>query len=140
MKILVVGGTRFFGIPMVNALLADEHDVTVATRGNTKAEFIGEVRSVVFDRTDHESVKRALSGLKYDVIIDKIAYGSNDVKALLENVSCDRYIQMSSCSVYHEDHADIQYQRVFRNTTIAENLIFRLSLHDGRLFTVPLQG
>lgn len=108
MKILVVGGTRFFGIPMVNALLADEHDVTVATRGNTKAEFIGEVRSVVFDRTDTESVKRALSGLKYDVIIDKIAYGSNDVKALLENVSCDRYIQMSSCSVYHEDHADIR--------------------------------
>ena len=56
MKILVVGGTRFFGIPMVNALLADEHDVTVATRGNTQAEFIGEVRSVVFDRTDHDYV------------------------------------------------------------------------------------
>lgn len=108
MKILVVGGTRFFGIPMVNALLSAGHDVTIATRGNAKADFAGEVKSVVFDRTDPESVKRALSGLKYDVIIDKIAYGSNDVKALLENVSCGRYIQMSSCSVYHEDHADIR--------------------------------
>ncbi|MBO5620680.1 MAG: NAD-dependent epimerase/dehydratase family protein, partial [Butyrivibrio sp.] len=108
MKILVVGGTRFFGIPMVNALLSAGHDVTIATRGNAKADFAGEVKSVVFDRTDPEAVKRALSGLKYDVIIDKIAYGSNDVKALLENVTCDRYIQMSSCSVYHEDHADIR--------------------------------
>ncbi|MBQ6415214.1 MAG: NAD-dependent epimerase/dehydratase family protein [Butyrivibrio sp.] len=108
MKILVVGGTRFFGIPMVNALLSAGHDVTIATRGNAKADFAGEVHSVVFDRTDPESVKRALGGLKFDVIIDKIAYGSNDVKALLVNVSCDRYIQMSSCSVYHEDHADIR--------------------------------
>ena len=108
MKILVVGGTRFFGIPMVNALLSAGHDVTIATRGNARADFAGEVKSVVFDRTDPEAVKRALSGLEFDVIIDKIAYGSNDVKALLENVSCDRYIQMSSCSVYHEDHADIR--------------------------------
>ena len=108
MKILVVGGTRFFGIPMVNALLSAGHDVTVATRGNSRPDFAGEVKSVVFDRTDPESVKRALSGLKFDVIIDKIAYGSNDVKALLVNVSCYRYIQMSSCSVYHEDHADIR--------------------------------
>ena len=108
MKILVVGGTRFFGIPMVNALLSAGHDVTIATRGNAGADFAGEVKSVVFDRTDPESVKRALGGHKFDVIIDKIAYGSNDVKALLESVSCDRYIQMSSCSVYHEDHADIR--------------------------------
>ncbi|WP_026519551.1 NAD-dependent epimerase/dehydratase family protein [Butyrivibrio sp. FCS006] len=108
MKILVVGGTRFFGIPMVNALLSAGHDVTIATRGNAKAEFSGEVRNVIFDRTDSASVKRALSGLEFDVIIDKIAYGSNDVKALLENVSCDRYIQMSSCSVYHEEHANIR--------------------------------
>ena len=108
MKILVVGGTRFFGLPMVDALLAKGHDVTVATRGNTKAVFAGEVRSVLVDRTDPSDVKRALEGCKYDVVIDKIAYGSNEVKWLLENVSCDRYIQMSSCSVYKKDHANIK--------------------------------
>ncbi len=107
MKILVVGGTRYFGIPMVNALLAKGHDVTIATRGNAKVDFDGEVSYVIFDRTDSASVKRALDNKKYDVIIDKIAYSSNDVKALLENVSCERYIQMSTCSVYHEDHANI---------------------------------
>ena len=84
MKILVVGGTRYFGIPMVNALLAKGHDVTIATRGNAKVEFEGRVSYAVLDRMDSSSVKRALENQKFDVIIDKIAYGSNDVKALLE--------------------------------------------------------
>lgn len=107
MKILVVGGTRYFGIPMVNALLANGHDVTIATRGNVKVDFNGNVDYVILDRTDAVSVKKALDNRKFDVIIDKIAYSSDDVKALLENVSCDRYIQMSTCSVYPEEHADI---------------------------------
>lgn len=107
MKILVIGGTRYFGIPMVNALLKKGHDVTIATRGNAKIDFKGEVKSVTLDRMDPLSVKSALDNQKFDVIIDKIAYSSNDVKALLENVSCDRYIQMSTCSVYPKEHANI---------------------------------
>lgn len=34
MKILVIGGTKFFGIPMMEALSAGGHEVTIATRGN----------------------------------------------------------------------------------------------------------
>ena len=60
------------------------------------------------DRMDFESVKEALGGQHFDLIIDKIAYSSNDVKALLSNVSCDQYIQMSTCSVYPMEHADIK--------------------------------
>ena len=108
MKILVVGGTRFFGIPMVEALLRQGHDVSVATRGNAKASFDDKVTNIILDRTDKESVRNALKGTYFDVIIDKIAYGSNDVKTLLENANCCRYIQMSTCSVYCKDHADIK--------------------------------
>ena len=32
MKILVLGGTRFFGIHMVNDLIEKGHEVTIATR------------------------------------------------------------------------------------------------------------
>ena len=107
MKILVVGGTRYFGIPMVNKLLKNGHEITIATRGNSKPEFEGSVDYVVMDRMDSESVNKALGGRHFDMIIDKIAYSSNDVKALLENVSCGKYIQMSTCSVYPKEHADI---------------------------------
>lgn len=108
MKILVVGGTRFFGIPMVRRLLADGHDVTIATRGNADNPFRDHTRQIIMNRLDYESVNRALSGKHYDVIIDKIAYCSNDVKNLLENVNCNKYIQMSSCAVYSNDHENIK--------------------------------
>lgn len=35
MKILVIGGTRYFCIHMVNKLLEQGHEVTIATRGKT---------------------------------------------------------------------------------------------------------
>ena len=60
------------------------------------------------NRSDYYSVKNALAGNEFDVIIDKVAYCSNDVKNLLSNVSCKRYIQMSSCAVYSKDHENIQ--------------------------------
>ena len=109
MKILVVGGTRFFGIPMVEQLLTDNHQVTIATRGNASIPFEGKMEHITLDRSDYDSVKRALQGKEYDIIIDKIAYCSNDVKNLLENVSCKKYIQMSSCSVYFEDKEKYVY-------------------------------
>lgn len=100
MNILVIGGTRFFGIPMVNELLEKGHDVTIATRGKTSDSFGSRVRRLVLQRTDEESVKAALKGTHYDVIIDKIAYCSNDIRYVMEHADCDQYIYMSSTSVY----------------------------------------
>ena len=79
MNILVVGGTRFFGIPMVEKLIADGHDVTIATRGKSQNSFGESTKQLVMERTNYDSVKEALAGKSYDVIIDKIAYSSNDV-------------------------------------------------------------
>lgn len=106
MNILVIGGTRFFGIPMVNALLRRNHGVTVATRGNKDADFCKNVERLRLDKTSAESVKNALSSKRFDLVIDKVAYSSNDVRTLFENASFDKYIQMSTCSVYENPHLD----------------------------------
>ena len=76
MKILVIGGTRFFGVHMVRELLAKGHDVTIATRGLTPDEFGDTVKRIVLDHTDPESMKKAMDGLQFDVVIDKVAYCS----------------------------------------------------------------
>ncbi len=104
MKILVIGGTRFFGIHMVNELLAEGHDVTIATRGKVADEYGDRVQRIIIDRTNETSMKNALSGRHYDVVIDKIAYCSNDIKYIMEAVECDKYIHMSSTSVYDPKH------------------------------------
>ena len=106
MKILVLGGTRFFGIHMVKDLLSKGHDVTIATRGKTKDEFGDAVSRIIFERTDERSVKEAIAGTHYDVIIDKIAYCSNDIKYVMDNADCDKYIYMSSTSVYKPKRID----------------------------------
>ena len=106
MKILVIGGTRFFGIHMVHELLDKGHEVTIATRGITPDDFGDKIKRIVFQRTDEQSVKEVLSGEHYDVVIDKIAYCSNDIKYVMDAVDCDKYIYMSSTSVYDPKHVN----------------------------------
>ena len=52
----------------------------------------------------YKSVREALSGTHYDAVIDKIAYCSNDIKYVMDVVDCDKYIYMSSTSVYNPKH------------------------------------
>lgn len=100
MNILVIGGTRFFGIPMVKELLAKGHAVTIATRGKAKDNFGDDVSRIILDRNHAESMRQALTGKHFDVVIDKIAYCSNDIRYALDVLDCDKYIYMSSTAVY----------------------------------------
>ena len=104
MKILVIGGTWFFGIPMVNALLEDGHEVTIATRGKTPDGFGDKVRRIALERTSEASMKEALAGMHFDTVIDKIAYSSNDIRYAMEALDCGQYIHMSSTAVYEPKH------------------------------------
>ena len=106
MNILVIGGTRFFGIHMVEELLKMGHDITIATRGQASDSFGDRVKRIIIERTNEDSIKNAFKEKHYDVVIDKIAYCSNDIKYVMENVSCDKYIYMSSTSVYAPKHMD----------------------------------
>ena len=100
MKILVLGGTRFFGIPMVEELLCQGHDVTIATRQRAEDGFGNRVQRLQVERTDPVSMKEALKGKRFDVVYDKIAYCSNDIKYALDVLDCGKYIYMSSTSIY----------------------------------------
>ena len=91
---------------MVNDLLDKGHDVTIATRGRTPDNFGGRVERIAFERTDPASVREALAGKHFDVIIDKIAYCSNDIRMLMDAADFDRYIYMSSTAVYDPKHVD----------------------------------
>lgn len=100
MKILVIGGTRYFGIPMVRELIKQGHEVTLATRQHTKDDFGDAVNRLWIERTDPVAIKQAFSGKHFDVVYDKIAYCSNDIKYVMDVLDCDKYIYMSSTSVY----------------------------------------
>ena len=85
---------------MIEELLRQGHDITIATRQNVKDNFGGQISRIKVERTDPNSMKNAFNGKKYDVVYDKIAYCSNDIKYAMDAIDCDRYIYMSSTSVY----------------------------------------
>ena len=104
MKILVIGGTRFFGIHMVKELLKEGHEITIATRGNTTDPFGDYVSRICIERNDAKSMAKVLKNTHYDVVIDKLAYCSNHIKDILDVIDCDKYIHMSSTAIYEPKH------------------------------------
>lgn len=99
-RVLVIGGTKFMGIKLVEEFIKLGNDVTIATRGKKKDNFGNSITRIVMDISDGESVKKALLGKYFDVIFDNLAYCSNYVKNILSVVRCARYIQLSSVEVY----------------------------------------
>lgn len=122
MKVLVLGGTRFFGVHLVRALTAQGHDVTIATRGRTPDPFGNTVRRIAVDRTDGAAMARAFAGQGYDAVCDDIAYCSNDVRRALDTVRCSRYVLVSSVSLYERWHLGL---------TESEFLPERAAVHWG---------
>lgn len=105
MNILVLGGTRYFGKHMVQRLLKNGHNITIATRGKAMDDFGNQVNRLIIERTDPDSLKKAVYYSHYDVIYDNLAYCSNDVKHILDFADCDKYVMTSSTAVYNK-HID----------------------------------
>jgi nucleoside-diphosphate-sugar epimerase len=108
-KVLVLGGTRFFGKQLVEALLQAGDDVTIATRGITEDSFGDTVKRIVVDREDEKLLEERLEGKSYDVVYDNLCYSSNAAEVICK-VLRDRvkkYVMTSSMAVY-EPAIDLQ--------------------------------
>lgn len=83
-KILVFGGTRFFGKQLVELLIAKGYDVTICTRGQAGNPFGEQVRHIIADRTSRESLCNAFANAHFDLVYDNICYSPNDASILCE--------------------------------------------------------
>ena len=103
-KILVMGGTRFFGKRLVELLLEQPgHEVVIATRGRTDDPFGDRVRRIRLERTDAASLKSAACSEEYwDIVYDNICYSPDEALAAAEAFAgrAGHYILTSSHSVY----------------------------------------
>ena len=75
-----------------------------STRGKSQDIFGDSVKRITLERTEPESMRNALADKEYDVVIDKIAYCSNDIKSALDVIHCRKYIYMSTTAVYQPKH------------------------------------
>lgn len=146
MRILVIGGTQFIGKRLVERLLLAGHEITLLHR-RAAHPFSRDVRSVIADRNDANSVRNALAPYRYDAVYD-IAYDmergttGQQVEATAKAVPGDlsRYIFMSSVAAYGNglDHreddalvADTDSNDYFRNKAASERALFRMHRESG---------
>ncbi len=98
MKILVVGGSYFYGRVFV-MLAAKEHQVTVVNRGTFSMEEFGALQ-ITGDRHDPATWRKCAEN--YDAVVDFCAYAPGDAAFVLEHLagSVSRYLLISTVDVY----------------------------------------
>ena len=122
MRVLVLGGTHFFGAEIVKLLLHAGHEVSVFTRGNSQPAWFDKVHHIQGDRFDPAGFRATLRGQKFDVVVDNIAYNAQDIQSAIDTFegNIGRYILTSSCGVYRfvrerrmplkEDDVDFEWE------------------------------
>jgi nucleoside-diphosphate-sugar epimerase len=105
MRIALLGGTRFIGAAILEELVNNGHDVTLAHRGNTERDDLPEVDHAHFDRHDVDALRDMLVHAGAEVLVDTCAYTRADaesaVAALPDGV---RHVVLSSQDVYRQFH------------------------------------
>ena len=98
-KILVMGGTRFVGKPLVAQLLSEGHELTLFTRGNKPVP--AGVEHLCGDRSTAEGLA-ALQGSSFDVVVDSSGRSLDDSRAVIERTGAPshRFLYVSSAGVY----------------------------------------
>ncbi|KGR86141.1 NAD-dependent epimerase/dehydratase family protein [Lysinibacillus odysseyi] len=101
-RILVLGGTRFFGRKLVEQLLEEGHQVTIVTRGKMANPFGEHVQHITVDRGDKVAFAKAMEGQTYDIVYDNICYSPNDAKAFCDifNGKIGKLVFTSTLSTY----------------------------------------
>lgn len=102
MKVLVIGGTRYFGKRFVNKLIEHEHDVTILSRGNRPNDFGPNVKRIYTDRTDEKSLANSIGNETFDIVVDQICMNGQEAKSAINifKDKTDHYILTSTLSVY----------------------------------------
>lgn len=103
MKILIMGGTLFFGKRLVARAVEAGWEVVVATRGRTRlADLPPDVEHVQVDRHDAQAMTAAFANRSFDVVFDQVGYSPDDARLACEVFAGNigRYVFTSSAAVY----------------------------------------
>ena len=72
MRVLVIGGTRFIGPPVVRRLHAQGHDVTLFHRSKSAVELPEDIKHIFGDRNKLTDFCDTFKNIKPDVVLDMI--------------------------------------------------------------------
>ena len=102
MKILILGGTRFFGYFSALALAEAGHRVTVFTRGRREADLPEPIEHAIGDRENESDLGRLARAGPWDAVWDNISYTAAHAEAAVRAFGgrCGLFLHTSTLAVY----------------------------------------
>ena len=100
MHVVMLGGTKFIGRAITEALVARGDDVTVIHRGDTEPAGWVECQHLHAARADFASVAGQVRSLRPDAVVDTLALTRADADAVLPHLPDTRLVLLSSMDVY----------------------------------------
>jgi nucleoside-diphosphate-sugar epimerase len=102
MRILIIGGTKFNGPPLVRRLVDSGHDVVLFHRGQCRVDLPASVNHLFGDRHQLVDHRDEFGRFRPDVVVDMIAYTEDDARGLVATFRglAGRSVVISSGDVY----------------------------------------
>jgi nucleoside-diphosphate-sugar epimerase len=99
MRLVLLGGPKFLGRAVIDAVLERDHELTLFNRGTTGADLYPELERIAGDRNGGLD---GLRGRSWDAVIDTSGYVPRVVRASAELLAdaVGHYVFVSSISVY----------------------------------------
>ena len=102
MRILVIGGTGFSGPHVVRSLVDMGHQVALFHRGQTEADFPGDVQHILGDRKQLDDYAEELKRFNPQIVLDMIPVSEHDARRVMTMFKgmAQRVVALSSQDVY----------------------------------------
>lgn len=104
MKVLFIGGTGNISGAISRLAIAQGIELYHLNRGKAKADVPAGIKNIIADIKNSGGVKKALSGLHFDVVVNFIAFTPEDIQRDIDVFTgkTRQYIFVSSASIYQK--------------------------------------
>lgn len=143
-RVLIIGGTGVISTACSRQAVEAGFDLSLLNRGMTSMRPVpAAARVLIADVRDRESVRRALGGRDFDVVVNFLAFTPEHVRADVELLRgrVGQYVFISSASVYQTPPARLPliestplrnpYLQYSRDKIACEDLLVRAYREDG---------
>lgn len=136
-RVLILGGARFHGYQLAQALVKDGHDVYVLNRGQFRQDYPKGIKHLKADRNNTAQIQSVLGKLTFDAVVDNNGYNPMQIAAVTPVLAdrCGHYVFVSTAAVYmafNSDHELKESEASGHLATIFSPRVYEYALNKFR--------
>ncbi|GHU61992.1 hypothetical protein FACS1894123_02200 [Bacteroidia bacterium] len=102
MKVLLIGGTGLLSSEILSLCIQNGYDVSVLNRGSNNKQIEKQVKILIADFYNNDSVESVVHNLTFDVVVDFLSRKKEDIERIFPIFldRCKQYVFISTACVY----------------------------------------